>query len=426
MVVNRPLSILIVAIGSTGDIHPNIGLGLALKKRGHKVSLIANSYFEKLIINSGLRHIALGSVKDYIKISENPAIWSPKEGFEAMAEMLINLMKPLYQIIKDEYVPDETVITGSNFAIGARVASEKLKIPMASVYISPAAIRSIHDQIPIMALPEVSRYFPSAIKKFVFVAVDYFVMDKVLTPSINSFRSELALSPIRNIFGKWIHSPQMVIGLFPNWFAPPQIDWPPNTYLTGFPLFDPIELGGDWVNVERFISNDPPIVFAACSIKKDLKEFFEVSVEVCRILKRRGIFICKFSEYIPTDLPDYTRHFHYIPFAKLLPKSVALVHQGSLGNAAQALRAGIPQLTMPEALDHPEIADRLNRLGVGLSIKPDKYQAHKVADGLKYLLESPVVTKNCRFISGKIKEEESLSEASRLIEQLSKTTKEEV
>jgi hypothetical protein len=55
---------------------------------------------------------------------------------------------------------------------------------------------------------------------------------------LNGFRRELGLAPVNNSFGGYIHSPQVVIGLFSDRFAPMQRDWPPNLHLPVFVLYD--------------------------------------------------------------------------------------------------------------------------------------------------------------------------------------------
>ena len=37
---------------------------------------------------------------------------------------------------------------------------------------------------------------------------------------------------------QWWHSPQCVLGLWPEWFGPIVPDWPGQTRLCGFPLYD--------------------------------------------------------------------------------------------------------------------------------------------------------------------------------------------
>lgn len=47
--ISGPLDILLPTIGSAGDVHPVIELGVALKKRGHEVTLISNAFFARQV-----------------------------------------------------------------------------------------------------------------------------------------------------------------------------------------------------------------------------------------------------------------------------------------------------------------------------------------------------------------------------------------
>ncbi len=42
------LNILLATVGSAGDVHPFVGLGVELKRRGHRVTLITSGAFETL------------------------------------------------------------------------------------------------------------------------------------------------------------------------------------------------------------------------------------------------------------------------------------------------------------------------------------------------------------------------------------------
>jgi rhamnosyltransferase subunit B len=53
-------------------------------------------------------------------------------------------------------------------------------------------------------------------------------------------------------------SPQGVLGLIPNWFAPPQTDWPARVELTGFPLFDEAEFRTLDPELEDFLRQEDP------------------------------------------------------------------------------------------------------------------------------------------------------------------------
>ena len=52
--------VLLATIGSAGDVHPLLGLGRALRRRGHPVTLLASPVFETRARRLGLDVIPLG------------------------------------------------------------------------------------------------------------------------------------------------------------------------------------------------------------------------------------------------------------------------------------------------------------------------------------------------------------------------------
>jgi len=208
-----------------------------------------------------------------------------------------------------------------------------------------------------------------------------------------------------------------VIGFFPDWYAAPQPDWPPQTRLTGFPCFDE---GSDEVlpqEVEEYLrQGEAPLVFMPGSLMQGAEHFFAESVGACLKLGRRGILLTRFAHQLPGELPEEVRHFDYVPFSLLLPRAAALVHHGGIGTASQALRAGVPQLIHPLAFDQHDNAARLRRLGVGDRIDPSRFRAPAVAERLESLLTAPSVAERCREIAGRFGDTRPLTLASKLIE----------
>ena len=52
------------------------------------------------------------------------------------------------------------------------------------------------------------------------------------------------------------------------------------------------------------------------------------------------------------------------------------------------MAAGLPQLLMPMGFDQPDNAARIQRLGIGTSIKPASFRGPQVARALERLLKS--------------------------------------
>ena len=84
------------------------------------------------------------------------------------------------------------------------------------------------------------------------------MLDPTVAPQLNQWRRELGLPPVTRVFRDWIHSPQRVIGLFPDWFGVPQPDWPASLRLTGFPLFDDHGSTDLPASLSKFLDGGPP------------------------------------------------------------------------------------------------------------------------------------------------------------------------
>jgi UDP:flavonoid glycosyltransferase YjiC (YdhE family) len=243
-----------------------------------------------------------------------------------------------------------------------------------------------------------------------------FMVDPLLAPPINKARATLGLSRVRDI-ATWWHSPQSILGLFPDWFAPVMPDWPPNVTLAGFPLFDESNDEPLAPEVAAFLdAGPPPIVFTAGSAMRHGGEFFTAAVEACERLGRRGALLARFDGQIPTNLPASVRHFAYVPFSQILPRSAALVHHGGIGTTAQGLAAGIPQLVVPMAHDQPDNAERLKRLGVGGSLVPKRFNGRNAAEALGRLLGDPQVVAGANALAARVDRGAALAKSCEVIE----------
>ncbi len=144
------------------------------------------------------------------------------------------------------------------------------------------------------------------------------------------------------------------------------------------------------------------------------------AIEACQLLGQRGILLTQHPEQLPAQLPQGIQHFTYVPFSTVLPRALALVFHGGIGTTAQAIAAGIPQVIRPMAYDQPDTAARVEKLGIGVSLDPKKFNASSLAEKLNNLITSQAVLDRCKFLADKIHPEQALTDTCAIIEDFSR------
>jgi UDP:flavonoid glycosyltransferase YjiC (YdhE family) len=412
------VNLLLVPIGSHGDVHPFVGLGLALRARGHRVRVLINPYFAPLVEQAGLEQIPIGTAAEYQQLAATPGLWEPLKGPKIIFQAVGDLVAPVYETVVRHHVPGDTVVVASTLALGARVAQELHKIPTVSIHLQPSMFRSYTDPPTIPGMLTGPRV-PHWLMKFQWLLIDKLVIDPLAAKGLNAFRKQKGLPPVKRILRDYLHSPELTIGLFPAWFAPPQADWPPQVKVTGFPLYDERGVSHLSADLLKFLEEGPPpIAFTFGSAMWEAQDLLEQSAHACALLGRRGILLTRHRDHLPVQLPPGVKHVDYAPFSELLPRCAALVHHGGIGTASQGLAAGVPQLVLPHAHDQLDNATRLARLGVAKFLAPKRYKAGRAARVLGELLESGEIAGNCREVAGRFAGVDVMGETCRLIEGL--------
>jgi UDP:flavonoid glycosyltransferase YjiC (YdhE family) len=387
------LKAIILAAGTSGDVHPLVAVGKELLRRGHDVHLVAAEPFRSLAQDLELEFHGLGTDESFESAVHDPALWRPATAFRTIARHMKPMLSESYDVLARLYVPGETVCLASSLAFSARVAQEALGLPVATGHLQPSSFASV-EATPYMGMP-VTRHSPLLLRRIAIRIADAF-FDAIFAPTINELRSDVGLSPIRRVWSRWWHSPQCVIALFADWYCPLRTDWPPQTHQLGFPLYDQGDVDPMPGPLLDFLhETDPPVVFAPGSGNAQAERFFRAGMTACQLTGRRAVLLTRYREQLPSDLPPGVIHVEYAPFGALLRRSAALVHHGGIGTAAQGMAAGIPQVVMPMAFDQPDNARRLSALGVADWLSPRAFTGARVAQALERLLGDAAVRDAC-------------------------------
>lgn len=411
------MNVILNPIGSHGDVHPFIGYGIELRRRGHDVTVVTNAHFAPLAAAAGLAFRELGTDAQFRELMDDADLWHPTRAPKVVfGQGVFPMLQQAVATLRELIVPAQTVLVSGSLGVAARIVQELTGVPHATVHLAPIAFRSVIDPA---IMPGVFMPRSHFLRRMMFRLGDFMVVDPVITRPLNVQLKTFGLPPATKFLESWWHSPDLTIGAFPDWFCPPRADWPKQVKLTGFPLYDERGVTPISPALEQFLqSGEPPIAFTPGSAMIHGRNFFAAAVAACAKLDRRGILLTRHREQIPTDLPASVIHVDYAPFSQLLPRCAALVHHGGIGTTAQAFAAGVPQVIMPMAHDQPDNAARVVRLGVGAIVMPKRFTGDNVARALHALLADAGTLPRANALADKLRQVDGVATTVDAIESL--------
>ncbi len=399
--------VILTPMGSAGDVLPFVWLGRLLRERGHRVTILTAVVFDEIIGATGLNFVGLGTAAEFDALIANPDVWHGWRGPELIFRHVGDSTASTFAAIRAAVRPGTpTLLVAPGTSFAARLAREKLGLPLIGVHLQPACYLSVHET-PILApqLAWVSR-LPRWAKKILFRLPN--PMDRWAGPGVRAACRALGVPPPRRLYDDWFHSPDGDLALFPEWFSAPQPDWPAQVYQHTFPLEDLTTEQLMPARLTEFLSAGArPVLFTAGSAMRHGARFFATAVRACQESGRRGILATRYPEQLPAALPDGVCAVEYVPFGQVLPHCAAIVHHGGIGTTAQGLAAGVPQVVMPMAHDQPDNGARLIRLGVGRTIDPAVFDSANLVAALADLIDAPEVQCAASALAEKLRRDRS-------------------
>jgi UDP:flavonoid glycosyltransferase YjiC (YdhE family) len=410
--------VILASIGTDGDVFPYVALGATLRARGHRVTLAAAETYRPLADRSGFAFRPLCTAADNDALIGHPDFWHPLKGPYVGARWGVRFLPAQYDLFARLAADGDAVFVANPGLVAARVARDKLGFPMATLIPQPWMIPSATAPPVMPAGLTLPRWAPRFAGRLYFRGIDA-IGAALMGRELNALRAAVGLPPVRRVFQWWL-SPDLVIGLFPDWYGPPQPDWPPQTRLTGFPVGDRQPLADDLLAYCR--SDDPPIAVTFGTGMRHGQRIFRAAVDACRMTGRRALLLTRHAGQLPTPLPPTIRHVPFAPFRALFPHCAAIVHHGGVGTVAQALAAARPQLILPIAYDQKDNAIRVERLGAGTWMRARSATGPRIARALTALTRNTPPDRLQQLATKFEIPADPLDQAATLVEGLANTT----
>ncbi|WP_443750087.1 glycosyltransferase [Asticcacaulis solisilvae] len=400
----KKAEIILCTMGTRGDVLPFLALSAELNRRGYDTTLLANDNWEGLARQAGVRFEA---------IAPTDASQSGRDDKAFFVQSTLPAFRKSYDVVAGRAAqnPNLLLVYRSNM-LGMESAAEKYGLAHVKVALQPSSIRSVMRppwpmarlaQGPLSGRP--GRVFIAWVYRFMEWRRGYYRLR-------NAFRASLGLPPHR-IGRMGAQTEDLTLVLAPHWFAMPAEDWPRNSHCTGF-LFheDKVE---DPAIASFIARHGAPLVFTPGTGVSDVAGFFAKAVEVCKASALPGIFLSA-QPFDASHAPVPILKADFADLATLLARARLIVHHGGIGTTAQALRAGIPQIIVPDRFDQPDNAMRVARLGLGAAVLRDDKPPGLWADLIRLLTSDAGVARRLKKVASAVTGENAVEKGCDLIE----------
>jgi rhamnosyltransferase subunit B len=395
----RRAHVLLVALGTAGDLYPFLRIARDLLARGHRVTLLGLQAHAAVVARAGVPFHGLGTEEEYRATLDHPDVWHPRKGFAVlwagMRERIDSLPDWLAALPPDEPV---VMLAHPLALVGAALArARRPDLRIVAAWLAPANLRSVHDPLTIGPL-RIPRWLPLAVRRWLWARVDAGVVDPVAMPDIDAARARRGLAPARHFVAHLQDVPDAHLTLFPPWFAPTPPDWPRPLREGVFPLHDPHAAAPLPPALAQFLRDgSAPLILTPGSGNRQAHRWLARAVQAARRLGRRAVLLTPHREQVPAALPPEMLWLPYVALPTLLPHGAALVHHGGIGTTAEALRAGVPQVIVPLAYDQFDNAARVEALAAGAMVRGGAAGARPraLAAALRQVLDSATIRAGC-------------------------------
>lgn len=379
------MRVLLSTIGTAGDVHPFIAVGLALKSRGHEVVVLANPHFAGRINGAGLGFWPLGMEAEYLRFVKHADLVSGAGSpMYVLHNLVLPAMAPTMEAIGNIRVafrPD--VVMAHHISLGAGAACERLQIPLALAVLAPLFWLSREEHVVMPTLPMYNP--PRWLDRIARRAMRPLGRWSVDRP-INRARRAAGLSPVcdaaitvarggdglleRERIGR--ERATAVLGLWSEHFRAVMKDDPTGGEICGFAVWDRPAQTAEGAAAERetigwMEQGDPPaVVTLGSSVSHHGSAVYEMASAACARLGRRALLLTGASG--ATAERTGARAVEYAPYSRVMPRGCVTVHHGGIGTTAAAMRSGRPQVIIPFANDEFDNAARAERLGAAVRL----------------------------------------------------------
>ncbi len=415
---NMGKRIIIVTIGTLGDVLPYISLSLALKKHGYDVELCAPADFEQLANDYKIEFHNIGdSIRSFLTQPLFENVMSQN--------MLINLPALLVQgqdIVeiaahrtwKIAFGADAIILNlNTSFCIDI---AEALNIPAIMTALQP-----LNDtkEFPFCTFsgPDLGPVFNRLSYTAASVQQAYYDLPR------NRLRKELmGLKPRKKggLFKDSNGKNLPTLYAYSEHVSPRPRDWPKEAKVTGFWRVNDISGWEPSMEFKEFLqAGEKPVYIGFGSMPFGAKRNGKILTEAVAKWGGRAVISKGWGGIKIDNLPPNIFAIEKAPHDKLFKYMAASIHHGGAGTTSASLHAGLPSFILPQTYDQPFWGHRVHELGCGPApVSLRKLNAKILTKALFDIQNNEKYRKNAQELSKKLNQENGAQKATKHIERI--------
>lgn len=414
------MRILLVSLGTRGDVQPFVALGEVLARRGARVTVSTGAGFEAMIEGAGLAAAPFST--DYRSLLQRPDVQAAMHTVSGKLRMLRQAKTWLRQEMVEQWqlghaLRPDLIVYNPKAALAPHVA-RSLRATAVPALMQPVLVPT--GDFPFMMMPAASLgRTGNRLSHKGAVALAHWLNRRGFRAFARQAGVELdaGLDELAGYAPDGRPAPRL--HAYSRHLVPRPDDWPAAETVTGYWFRDRGE--SEWTppaDLARFLESGPaPVYIGFGSMpSRDAGRTAREAVEGLRQAGLRGVLATGWGGL---DAASKGPDMHVIdsaPHGWLFPRCAAIVHHGGAGTTHQALRSGRPSVVCPVFGDQPFWARQVSEAGAGarpLAMK--RFSAARLADRLARAL-APATLERARELGRLVRAEAGAERAADVLE----------
>jgi sterol 3beta-glucosyltransferase len=418
--------VLVLTLGTRGDVQPFVALAQQLRQRGHEVVVAAPHRFTGLVEGHGVTFAGIDDGPLRL-LDDGTAVGDVATGglgaklalMRRMPAMFTRVLDDCWQVASAGAGAGADLIVHNGQVMAGQHVAEKLDIPAVLALPMPIYVPTREFPWPGQQLPS---WLPAPINRLTYAGMKAPAL--MFGHTVDRWRSGLGLprrrgrhDPSRRPDGQ----PALVLHAVSPTVIPRPADWPATAHMTGYWFVDTTATAdlAPPVGPDLTDSDQEPVVFVGFGSMTgpDPAAATEEVVQALRLAGVRGILAGGWGGLQPIPGPD-TFLRGDVHHETVFPRSAVIVHHGGAGTTAAAVRAGRPQVVCPFVADQPFWGTRMHRLGVAPEpVNLRHLTVPRLAAAIRRAIDDPAMTTAAGRLGEQVRAENGVAAAAALLEQ---------